>query len=150
MKFNLINFILIVVVFTIIASSLMVSCADFKPYSTDSIFRKEYPYEGFSNYNYSNTNNSPNTDSGINKFLIDSKPVECAKVHGFNGLFCKPFATDKNIDVFSNVKSDVSCVGKSSGLSNSMGGLCLDDNLSKLLKTRGGNQSGAEMQIGPK
>ena len=148
MKFNLINFILIVVVFTIIASSLMVSCAHFKPYSEDSIFKKEFPYEGFSNY--SNTNNSPNTDSGINNLLMDAAPAECSKVHGFNGLFCKPFAADKSLDVFSSVKSDVSCVGKSSGLSNSMGGLCLDDNLSKLLKTRGGNQSGADMQIGPK
>jgi hypothetical protein len=150
MKLNLINFILIVVVFTIIASSLMVSCADFKPYSTDSIFRKEYPYEGFSNYNYSNTDNSANTDSGINKFLMDSSPAECTKVYGFNGLFCKPYTADKNIDVFSSVKSDVSCVGKSSGLSNSMGGLCLDDNTSNLLKTRGGNQTGADMQIGPR
>jgi len=76
--------------------------------------------------------------------------AECSKVHGFNGLFCKPYAADKNIDPFSSVQGSTDCIGKSSGLSNSTGGLCLDSNLSNMLKTRGGNQTGADMQIGPR
>jgi hypothetical protein len=137
MKANLLNIILAVVIFTVVASTLMISTTIVQPYSEDTIFTQQFPYEGFSNY--SNTTDSTNTDSKVS---------ECTKVYGFDGLFCKPYVADNSLDKFSEVKGDPSCFGKSSGLSNSMGSLCLDNNLSEMLRTRGGNQTGASMEIG--
>lgn len=148
MKTNSINIIISVIFFAVIVSILMVSSTIVQPYSPESIFSKEFPYEGFSNYNYSNTNGSSNKDSEINNFLMNNNTIECNKLHGFDGLFCKPYMADKNIDKFSEVKGDPSCFGKSSGLSNSLGSLCLDEKLYNALRTRGGNQTGANMQIG--
>lgn len=146
MKANLLNIILAVVIFTIVASTLLISTTMVQPYSEDTIFARQFPYEGFSNY--SNTNDKPNTDGGINDYLMQSSGAECTKVYGFDGLFCKPYVADSSIDKFSEIKGDASCLGKSSGLSNSMGGLCLDANMQNMLKTRGGNQTGAAMEIG--
>ena len=98
MKTNSINIIISVLFFAIIVSILMISSTVVHPYSPETVFSKEFPYEGFSNYNYSNTNGSSNTDSGINKFLINNNTIECNKLHGFDGLFCKPYIADKNID----------------------------------------------------
>jgi hypothetical protein len=146
MKANLLNIISSVVIFTVIVSILLISTTVVQPYSEDTIFAKQFPYEGFSNY--SNVNESPNTDSGINKFLMESSKADCTKVYGFNGLFCKPFVADNHIDRFSEVKGDPTCYGQSSGLSNSMGSLCLSKELNDQLRTRGGNQTGADMSIG--
>ena len=146
MKANLLNIILAVVIFTIVASTLLISTTMVQPYSEDTIFARQFPYEGFSNY--SNTNDKPNTDGGINDYLMQGSGAECTKVYGFDGLFCKPYVADSSIDKFSEIKGDASCLGKSSGLSNSMGGLCLDANMQNMLKTRGGNQTGAPMEIG--
>jgi hypothetical protein len=148
MKTNILNVIIAVIFLSVVVSTLLISSTVVQPYSADNIFSKEYPYEAFSNYNYSNTNGSPNTESGINNFLIAKNTGECSKIQGFNGLFCKPYVADKNIDLFSEAKSSPSCFGKSSGLSNSLGSLCLDDKLTNALNTRGGNQTGANMQIG--
>jgi len=62
--------------------------------------------------------------------------------------YFKPYIADNSIDKFSELKGNPSCFGNSSGLSNSLGSLCLDNDLSNALKTRGGNQTGANMQIG--
>jgi len=140
------NLILIVVIFAVIASILLISNTIVLPYSPETIFAKQFPYEGFSNY--SNVDGSSNADAGVNKFLLGNTVSDCTKIYGFNGLFCKPYTADNSIDKFSQVSGNTSCLGKSSGLSNSMGGLCLDDNLNKMLQTRGGNQTGAPMQIG--
>jgi hypothetical protein len=150
MKANLLNIILAVVIFTIVASTLLISTTVVQPYSEDTIFARQFPYEGFSNYG--SANDKPNTDSMINDYLIQGTTAgagaECTKVYGFDGLFCKPYVADSTIDKFSEIKGDASCLGKSSGLSNSMGGLCLDDNMQNMLRTRGGNQTGAAMEIG--
>ena len=146
MKANLLNIILAVVIFTVIASILMVSTTTFTPYSEDTIFAKQFPYEGFSNYG--NVNGELTTDSGISNHLINDAHVDCTKVQGFDGLFCKPYVADNSIDKFSDIKGDPKCFGKSSGLSNSMGSLCLDENMNNMLRTRGGNQTGLPMEIG--
>lgn len=54
----------------------------------------------------------------------------------------------KTIDVFSTSVGSPTCVGKSSGLSNSTGALCLSDNMTQMLQTRGGNSTGPDSQIG--
>lgn len=148
MKNNSFKIILAVTIFAVIAYTLLASTTVVRPYSEDTIFSQQFPYEGFSNY--SNTNDSSNTDGMINDYLIGpvQGPAECTKVYGFDGLFCKPYVADSTIDKFSEVKGDKTCFGKSSGLSNSMGSLCLDSNMQTLLQTRGGNQTGRSMEIG--
>ena len=113
MKASILNIILAVVIFTIIAATLLISTTVVQPYSEDTIFAKQFPYEGFSNYGNSN-NDKPNTDAGIDKFLIQNSGADCTKVYGFDGLFCKPNVADSRIDKFSEVKGDPSCFGKCS------------------------------------
>jgi len=52
------------------------------------------------------------------------------------------------IDVFGNAVGNPSCVKTASGLSNSMGALCLSDEQLYLLQSRGGNSTGRDSQIG--
>ena len=52
------------------------------------------------------------------------------------------------IDVIGKTKGTPDCVSRSSGLSKSTGGLCLNENQINLLKTRGGNMSTGEETIG--
>jgi hypothetical protein len=56
----------------------------------------------------------------------------------------------QTIDVFSIAVGSPTCVNKSSGLSNSMGSLCLTDDMKAMLQTRGGNSTGGDSQIGGK
>ena len=142
MKSSIFNVVISVVVVSIIIISLVCSCSNVMPYSPDSIFTKEYPYEGFHTLEYQN-NDPKQSDLMVNKFLLtDQNASDCKKVHGFDGLFCKPNVPDKKIDRFSDVQGDNKCFGQSSGLSNSKGSLCLGNELTNMLQTRGGNQSG--------
>ena len=71
------------------------------------------------------------------------KKPEAVKVEGFESLL-QPANYDKeqSISKFSELKGNLSCINKSAGLTNSMGGLCLDGSLLKSLTTRGGNSTG--------
>lgn len=53
--------------------------------------------------------------------------------------------SEKLSDVFSSAKGNQSC---SSGLTNSMGALCLSEEQLYLLRSRGGNSTGRDSQIG--
>jgi hypothetical protein len=130
-----------------------VSVKPFTPYDEKTVFSHMYPYEGFEQFHHKTeyTLNSTGKDDSMKSFLIngDNDANNCKKVYGLDGLFCSPNATnDQHIDIYSEAKGDPSCYGKSSGLSNSKGSLCLDKNQLNLLVTRGGNQTGAQSQIG--
>jgi len=58
------------------------------------------------------------------------------------------YGLEGNIDVISQLSSSPNCIGKSSGLSNSSGGICFTPQINQLLKTRGNNASGQPSQIG--
>jgi hypothetical protein len=153
MKKNLLNVVVTVVIFTFIAGVLLTSCTNCNSYLP---YRRGHytSYEGFSDYNprnklnYSSIDKNQNTDSDVNNYSIIEENTDNERHYGFNGLFSKPGVVDSNIDIFSNAKGSPSCFGNSSGLSNSMGSLCLDNNLTTLLRTRGGNQTSGDMQIG--
>lgn len=148
MKSTTINIIISVIVISIIIFSMLCSCSIVRPYSPDTIFSNQYPYEGFENLDYLNTD-AKNNDLLVNKHLMANQNAsDCKKVNGFSGLFCKPGLADAKLDRFSGIKGDNKCFGKSSGLSNSMGSLCLDNELATLLQTRGGNQTGGPDKIG--
>jgi hypothetical protein len=111
------------------------------PYSPDTVFTKQFPYEGFTNIEYSN-NNSMSDSAVDNKLISGQNTGDCKKVYGFDGLFCKPNVADTKVDKFSDAQGDPASFGKSSGLSNSKGSLTLGSDLTYLLQTRGGNQTG--------
>jgi hypothetical protein len=133
-----------------------VSVKQFTPYDEYTIFSKNYPYEGFEQMHHATpyTLNSTQKDDSMKSYLINdannsNDTNNCKKVYGLDGLFCSPNSTkDQKVDIFSEAKGDLSCYGKSSGLSNSKGSLCLDQNQLNLLITRGGNQTGQQAQIG--
>ena len=56
---------------------------------------------------------------------------------------------DKPIDKFSGTEGNIRCSTISSGLTNSRGNLCLNNNQQQLLRTRGGNAAGGDIQISP-
>jgi hypothetical protein len=152
MKSSLFNIVISVIVVSVLIVSILCSCSTVLPYSPESLFTRQYPYEGFHGMSISYTNNdSKQSDSGITSFLLNEpNRFDCKKVHGIDGLFCKPDSAPSKLDKFSDVKGDSKCDGQSSGLSNSKGGLCLGSDLTRLLQTRGGNQTSGPDQYGPK
>ena len=152
MKSSLFNIIIAVIVVSAIIMSLICSCSGVVPYSSNSVFTHEYPYEGFAGMSANYMNNDPKqSDSGVTNLLMNNpNSFDCKKVHGFDGLYCKPDAAAAKIDKFSDAQGDTKCFGQSSGLSNSKGSLCLGSDLTKLLQTRGGNQTGGPDQYGVK
>ena len=84
--------------------------------------------------------------TSLNEFNKDND--ECKKVGGFSnyGVFCTPSSGSQSIDIFSQAKGDISCNGL--GYFNSRGSLCLDENMKKMLSTRGTNAVGGNGQIG--
>lgn len=80
----------------------------------------------------------------------ESKKEEPKKVEGFQGLQPSPYENEKTIDPFGQTPGSLECDARSSGLHNSKGGLCLTKEQLNLLKTRGGNSTGGDFQIGSK
>lgn len=138
MKLNTQLLILGAVLFFVILIALYAGTGPI-PYSKDSLFSKEYPYEGMENIN------EPTPEM---KVILDKIGVKTGekKVEGFSGLLSSPYGEDKSLDMFSQLSSGKSCAP--SPYSNSQGYLCLDGNASRLLQTRGGNATGGDSKIG--
>ena len=73
---------------------------------------------------------------------------KCKKVNGFPGygVFCTPDSQSEKLDIYSQAKGDIAC--ENFGLYNSKGPLCLDDNMKRMLQTRGANAEGGFGQFG--
>ena len=78
----------------------------------------------------------------------ESKKEEPKKVEGFQGLQPSPYENERTIDPFGQTPGSLQYDSRSSGLHNSRGGLCLTKEQLNLLKTRGGNSTGGDFQIG--
>lgn len=124
------------ILFFIIVFSLS-SSGGVVPYSSETLFPRYFPYEGFTGVGDNAELLSPSAVAG------PSAPV---LVSGFNGLQTTPNDQEKPLDHFSELKSGGSC--GPSPYSNSQGYLCLDATAQNMLSTRGGNQSGAASQVG--
>lgn len=137
-----------VIILIVIAISVFVGSASVMPYSKDTLFSIQYPYEGFQGVKpleYT-TNNDHKAMDSYTSFLISNQGVDCKKVWGFDGLYCKPYVADNKLDVFSEAEGKKDCKGV--GLTNSLGNLCLNDVQKNLLSTRGGNSTGKDFEIG--
>ena len=134
------------------------------PYSQDTLFSKQFHYEGMEPLAGSDFSvDAPKPDAkkpvvadAKKPVADDKKPVvqswsewllgkpapkkeDAKKVEGFESLMPAPYAESKVLDRFSHVSAGPQCVGQSSGLVNSLGGLCLSEEDRKMLTTRGGN-----------
>jgi hypothetical protein len=110
-----------------------------------------YPVEGFgARYNALEYSTSPDEKAAdsYTSFLINKEggDAKCKKVFGFDGLYCEPYLADNKLDIYSEAKGSLDCMG--SGLSNSKGSLCLDKKMLNLLSSRGGNVTCPDSQIG--
>lgn len=148
--------IMIGIVFVVVMFlALWFSAEPYVPYYEDTLFPKQFPYEGFeqiSPLEYSNVSNHTALDDVYLLRSITPQNVDCKKVGGFTGcgVFCNPSGVEQKIDIYSNSQASLECSGTSSGLSNSKGSICLTDIQKRQLQTRGGNASGGESQIGNK
>jgi len=137
----------IVILLVIVVVTLWNSTMHFVPYNKRMNSAHQYPYEGFHGmkpYSYTTYPNNVSIDS-MNRFDIQKQNPDCSKVYG--DLYCGAGFNYPNVDIYSLAKGG--CDGKNaSGLSNSMGYLCLDKTMINSLQTRGGNQTGAAYQIG--
>lgn len=137
--------VVIVVLALVVLLSICVSSSKVVPYNRDpkytTIAESE---EGFTPVRYA-TNPDGSTIDIKDRNLINSTASEptAQRVKNMGGLF-GPFESAQKLDVFSNASGNLSeeCANTSNGMSNSQGYLCLDAEQKRLLKTRGGNQSG--------
>jgi hypothetical protein len=148
MKYNKSLLLFAVIIFIVIAISALVGSKSVMPYSRDTLFSIQYPYEGFQGIKpleYTTSGENKSIDS-YSSFLISNQSVDCKKVCGFDGLYCKPYVAGNKLDVFSDAEGKKDCQGV--GLTNSLGNLCLNDVQKNLLTTRGGNSTGKDSEIG--
>lgn len=137
--------ILAVVLFLFIVLTMVYSCCSFKPYEGSSLFKNQTKFEAFES-SIAKTSSSPSEI--VPDLAKKEENEEDVKVEGFEGLKPTPFGDSKELDSFSKTKGSISCQENSSGLHNSLGGLCLSEEQIKLLGTRGGNASGGDAEVG--
>ena len=147
--------ILILVVIVFVFSS---TGSTFVPYSRDTLFSREYPYEGMCSAPASAALSAEPKKaeapgmmdymkSWVPGFASAAPTTEAKKVEGF-ALQPAPFADNELIDRYSQTPASAECVGQSSGYSKSTGGLCMSEEDKRLLSTRGGNATGSDSAIG--
>lgn len=144
MKFNDIVFLGMILVLVIIIFTTC-SCVSFMPYDEKTVFLKQYQYEGMTNEKTDDINGVSDTKT------IKQKKEPIVKKEGFGGIQGSPYNKETPIDKFDpygKTQGSVDCIGNSSTLSNSKGGLCLSDEQIFLLKSRGGNATGGDFQFG--
>lgn len=93
-------------------------------------------YEGYRNIEYTTYPQNNSVDSNTMN-VINTTTDPFVKVGSYYGLLSSHSAPSQKLDVFLDTPPKPNCV--SSGLVNSAGPLCLNDEQYKLLTTRGGN-----------
>lgn len=141
----------LIVLILVIVLTMCNSCTKYVPYSGSSLYRNQTAYEGFQakRVGYSTYPDNISVDSMNSKDITPTTVANtCVKIFGFDGLQCSPTFNDNNLDIYSTAKGDASCLYQGSGMSNSMGTLCLSGDMTKMLQTRGGNQTGGPALVG--
>ena len=152
-------YIAIIVILVVIVIMTCSAGSAVLPYSQDTLFSKQFNYEGMeplTGSDFSVAAEKPVEADAKKPEGDDKKPVvqswsewllgkpspkkeDAKKVEGFESLMPAPYAESKVLDRFSHVSAGPQCVGQSSGLVNSLGGLCLSKEDRQMLTTRGGN-----------
>jgi len=155
MKLTFGFYVTIIVLFLVIVLTMCNSCSKYVPYSASSLYSNVAAYEGFRSgrglldNTYSTYPDNVAIDSYDRKNITQNPVAEtCVKVFGFDGLQCSPSFNDNNLDMFSTANGSASCLYQGSGLSNSMGTLCLTPDMQNALRTRGMNQTSSPALVG--
>jgi hypothetical protein len=148
-------------VLLLIIFSLTFTAVAYSPYRADTLYPRYSEFEGMSeeevkeklpkredflgiNLSTSGFSSIPVAEGFDQYTPMPQMPQKPVKVEGFESLLQPAnYGQEQSISRFSELKGDLSCINKSAGLSNSMGGLCIDGELLKSLTTRGGNSTGA-------
>lgn len=126
------------------------------PYSSDSLFSKEYTYEGMGAIvNTLNSGGVSKAEVNVDTKITNKKSPRVTLPFGKKGrrdgfetlseASSSYNSPSPSLDFMSELPSSGSCV---STYSNSRGYICLDKKAIQLLTTRGGNMSTGEAQIG--
>ena len=137
-RFNLLIISAILLIVILLATS-----HSYIPYSKDSLFSKQFNYEGMGSI--ADTASSFQVDSELLHKKKAVKKDDKEKVEGFKGLQTSPISDFVPIDRLGQLTANTKC---SSIYSSSTGMVCLDESTKKLLETRGGNSSSGESEIG--
>ncbi len=138
-------YILIALLLLVLIFTTFLSCGSFEPNEESGLSKNAASTEGFAGkmLNYFNTDE---TNDFHGAYSIETNGQQCKKLYGFDGLFCTPGVADKSLDIYATAEGSLECEG--SGLTNSRGSLCLDENQKNMLRTRGGNNTGKDAEVG--
>ena len=144
-----------VILSIILILSIVLSTKGFVPYNPQTIYSNQSAYEGFHQMPkplYYGTYPENKAIDQKDQFNIVNSASQATyqPLWGFGGLYGPPNVSDNNLDIYSKASGSLSeaCHNSSSGLSNSMGYICMDKNQQQMLMTRGGNQTSCASQIG--
>ena len=138
-------YILIALLLLVLIFVTMFSCSSFEPNQEDSAAKNAATTEGFAG-NMLKYFNKDETNDFHGAYSMGTNGHDCKKLYGFDGLFCTPGVADKSLDIYATAHGKLDCEG--SGLTNSRGSLCLDENQRNMLRTRGGNNTGKDAEVG--
>jgi hypothetical protein len=127
------EFIFVVVVFIMVLFvSTYGSSINVVPYEHQTSTLPQFPFEGF-------LGKADITPEAINP-KVESNPIlDAPRSELLQGYPLNE--PEHSYDPISNLTSNHECIGKSSNLSNSLGGICLDAKTLALINDRGGNQT---------
>jgi len=163
-------------IFVIVAFVAVIMMASYDSaviaYQKEELFPRHFTYEGMESEVKGNVKSDMNSDmksdmksdmnSDMNSENMNSdmkstplpsdtiKKKAAKKSESFTGMSPYNVNTPETpLDPLSQIQGSRTCDFNSAlGFSNSMGPLCIDESTMKLLRTRGGNQSGVPSQIG--
>jgi hypothetical protein len=127
------EFIFVVVIFLLIVfvSNYGSSYGSYTPYVHTTSKLPQYNYEGFIDTNI--------TPEPIDPIVAMNPILDAPRSELLQGYpLIKP---DVSNDPIGQLTSSHECIGKAANLSNSTGGICLDNTTLGLIKSRGGNQT---------
>ena len=158
MKINFTYMFLVFILVLLVVISMTRSCVSVKPYDESTIFSQDYPYEGMT------PGMTPSTDTKDNMMDTIMSDIEqsvkgkkasspspspsqspsdpSVPTEAFTSLLSSDYGKEEKLDIFSGTRGSLECSAKSFNLTNSKGGLCLDEKQTRMLLTRGGNATG--------
>ena len=121
---------MVVLLFLIFISYATYGGVQYVPYEPANSF---YRYENFVDFPDRLTNAAENQEVSVGQSTMGVRNVFQ------NGLSAGVYGNDHSIDVVSKLQGSHDCIGNSFGYTNSKGGLCFTEEVSKQLTSRGGN-----------
>lgn len=117
----------------IIGISIWISTSKVLPSFVSGVSAKE----GFSSVGYSDAKTHKAIDDAPAQLISSHK--KCIQLSGWRGegAFCGTNSDSEILDIYSQARGDLTCNGY--GYHNSKGPLCMDENMKRMLGTRGLN-----------